>query len=75
MQCQNHAKQLALAAHNYHDTHNTFPPGTVRASADPVEDRLSFFVALLPYLEQDHLARQFDFQRPWKSGAMRCRPP
>lgn len=27
MQCTNHAKQLALAVHMYHDSHQQFPPG------------------------------------------------
>ena len=27
MQCGNNIKQLALAAHNYHDTHKKFPIG------------------------------------------------
>src|SRR5262245_10039309 len=68
MQCQNSLKQLGIAAHNYHTTHNTFPAGTVRESAESVEDRLSLFVDLLPYLEQDSIAKQIDRKQGWKSG-------
>jgi hypothetical protein len=50
-------KQLALAAHTYHDSHNHFPAGN---------DKNNFSAAarLLPFLEQDNVSRQIDFAKP-----------
>jgi hypothetical protein len=67
MQCQNNLKQLGIACHHYHDAHHRFPAGTLRDSSPAVEDRLSLFVMLLPYLEQDKLARQIDPRQGWNS--------
>lgn len=54
MRCQNQLKQLAIGAHNYHDTMGEFPR-TANAS-----NQLSWHVYLLPYIEQDNLFRQFN---------------
>ncbi len=64
-QCVNNLKQLALAAHNYHDTHNTFPPQALRDANG--KKLLSWRVLLLPYLEQGGLYEQFHLDEPWDS--------
>ncbi|QEG39784.1 DUF1559 domain-containing protein [Roseimaritima ulvae] len=53
MQCSNNMKQLGLALHNYHDTHNRFPPCSVDGAG-----KIGIFVRLLPYMEQDNLFEQ-----------------
>jgi len=45
IQCSNHLKQLGLALHNYHDTHQALP-------ARKTFRRMSAYIALLPYIEQ-----------------------
>jgi prepilin-type N-terminal cleavage/methylation domain-containing protein/prepilin-type processing-associated H-X9-DG protein len=55
--CQNSLKQVALAAHNYHDANNSFPAGTNGAigadgAAYSGEDRRVWALYLMPYLEQ-----------------------
>lgn len=58
MQCQNAARQLGLALHNYHDARQAFPPGH-RSFKNP--DRMPFSgwpVSVLPFLEQQALASQ-----------------
>jgi prepilin-type N-terminal cleavage/methylation domain-containing protein/prepilin-type processing-associated H-X9-DG protein len=57
-QCQNTAKQLGLALHNYHDTKRALPPGH-RSVNNP--DRMLYSgwcVSVLPHLEQSALASQ-----------------
>jgi hypothetical protein len=65
MQSLNHIKQISLALHNYHDTHNTFPPAVVTdADGKPL---YSGRVLLLPFLEQSGLYNQFDKSKAWDS--------
>jgi prepilin-type N-terminal cleavage/methylation domain-containing protein/prepilin-type processing-associated H-X9-DG protein len=62
MKCANNLKQIALAAHHYHDIAGLFPPGA-RLPAD-VSGRptggTNVWVELLPYFEQDNLAKKWD---------------
>ena len=65
-QCANNLKQLALAAHNYHDAHGIFPPGLNQftASSSPRFRGTSLFTFLLPYLEQGNVLAGWDYGRP-----------
>ncbi len=55
-QCVNHLKQIGLAIHNFADARNGLPPSTVgydRTSTGRHEPRASFWILILPYLEQE----------------------
>ena len=59
--CQNNLKQLGLAVHNHHDTHNAFPKGTQNGKAGPLAaPRITYMIALYPYLEQENTYRRWD---------------
>ncbi|MBA4062706.1 MAG: hypothetical protein C0501_03190 [Isosphaera sp.] len=60
----NNLKQIALAVHNYHDTHNKFPQDVVTKDGKPL---LSWRVQILPYIEQENVFRQFKLDEPWNS--------
>ncbi|QEG43545.1 DUF1559 domain-containing protein [Roseimaritima ulvae] len=54
MSCGNNMKQIGLALHNYHDTHNKFPSGSRQLNGwGP-----SWYVGILPYVEQKNLSDQ-----------------
>ncbi|MEP3480734.1 MAG: DUF1559 domain-containing protein [Fuerstiella sp.] len=70
-QSKNNLKQIALAMHNYHDVYNHFPAGTVEGTQLQPEQRLSFFYALLPFIEQAAIYNQLrnSEQEAWDSQA------
>ena len=63
---QNELKQIGLALNTYMSENNGLPPAAI---TDPSGKRLlSWRVAILPYLEQDNLYKQFHLNEPWDSS-------
>lgn len=81
--CANNLKQLMLAFHNFQSTHGwsvspssgnadeptdrMLPPGCFGPGTNP-EERHSWMVLLLPYLEQGPLYRQFDLEKGFEGN-------
>jgi prepilin-type processing-associated H-X9-DG protein len=67
--CKNNLHNMGLALHNYHDTHNTFPPGAVGPyAALPQFAGLKSHALgayLLPHLEQHALYSQYNWNVSW----------
>lgn len=67
-QSMNNLKQMGLAMHNYHAANNSLPsagvgdPNQAPAQRKPL---LSWRVAILPYIEEHQLYRQFNLNEPW----------
>jgi len=65
MVSMNNMKQIALAMHNYHDVYGRLPaPAIMDKDGKPL---LSWRVAILPFIEQDNLYKQFKLDEPWDS--------
>ena len=62
---KNNLKQQGIAAHNYHDTYEAFPPG-IRYSATG-QALHSHWTELLPFIERGPLYERIDQERAWNS--------
>jgi len=83
LQCGNNLKQLALAAHAYHEAQGMFPPGVISSSASNqvnVWDEAahtstagrhgtSWLLRILPHLEQTALFDRWDFTQNVRGNA------
>jgi prepilin-type N-terminal cleavage/methylation domain-containing protein/prepilin-type processing-associated H-X9-DG protein len=64
MSCQNNLKQIGLAVHNFHDSHNRLPGGVIVIS-DITDGWGTGFTEILPQLEQTNLRNIYRFDVPW----------
>ncbi len=65
MQCANNLKQFGLAAHNFHDARKAFPVGMEMMDGQDLNfTRATFFIRLLPFLEESSLYSAWDFKIP-----------
>jgi prepilin-type N-terminal cleavage/methylation domain-containing protein len=73
-QCKNNLKQLSLALHNYHDTHNVLPAGATYSALPRGSNQHGFgpsWVAMiLPFVEQGNVYSQLTWngQSPGYAG-------
>lgn len=69
--CGNNIRQIGLALQNYHSARQTFPPGGVefRNSRNPLARQLAWSAYLLPFIEQNNVHQQIDFNQAFDSPA------
>ena len=67
--CQNNLKQIGLACHQFHDTHDGFPPGRVIGPFAPfnvpTDVEHGSFPFFLPFIEQGAVAGRYRFDVSW----------
>jgi Protein of unknown function (DUF1559) len=61
--CANNLHNIAIALQNYHADYGSFPPAYIAdANGKPMH---SWRVLILPYLEENAIYQQYDFNEPW----------
>lgn len=62
-QLRNQLRQIGVALHNYEADYGQFPPAYI--ADEEGRPMHSWRVLILPYLEEEWLYEQYDFQKPW----------
>ncbi|MEM8736746.1 MAG: DUF1559 domain-containing protein, partial [Planctomycetota bacterium] len=81
LSCQNNLKQISLATTLFHDTHDAFPPARIvlrPGLADPPDmwcggKHLSWFVRILPYMEQANAYSGWEIGVPFNEQQLQAR--
>jgi hypothetical protein len=63
---ENNLKIIGLAMHNYHDAMGALPGATINSKDG--KPLLSWRVAILPYIEEDTLYKEFHLDEAWDSA-------
>ena len=71
-QCANNLKQNGIGVHGYHDVYGHFPAGTVPDAYLLPEERMSFLVSLLPFVEKKDVHDKLNPAQPWDSEVNRA---
>ena len=63
--CTNNLQALSLAIENYHGMYSRFPTATEENPDLPPENRLSWIVAVYPFVEANNIYSKMDHKKGW----------
>src|SRR5205085_162994 len=69
LECSNNLKQIGIAQQHYATNHRNIIPTSIRPAGVTPLPRISWTIAILPYIEQDNLRDNYDLTSTWSSPA------